>query len=157
MGKLKGTRAALQHEMGERGEHATKLPARVERKSPVSATQELAAELIARFAAGETVRAICASDDRFPTPMTFRTFISRDEALAARWQDALRAHAEHLMEDILDIADADVKAPDVVSTTAKWPEIGSGSMFATCARLGSTLRAGASNRRKSWLGTSPGR
>jgi hypothetical protein len=108
MGKLKGTRAALQREMGERGDHAPKLPARVDRKPPVSATQELASELIARFAAGETVRAICASDDRFPTPMTFRTFISRDEALAARWQDALRSHAEQLMEDILEIADNDV-------------------------------------------------
>jgi hypothetical protein len=112
MGKAKGTKVALQREMAAAGEFAPKLPARVERKPPVICTPELALEVIERFSSGETVKAICASDDRFPTDRSFRTFIRRDEALSARWETALRMHAERLMEDILTIADNDAKAPN---------------------------------------------
>jgi hypothetical protein len=112
MGKAKGTKVALQREMAAAGEFAPKLPARVERKPPVICTPELALEVIERFSSGETVKAICASDDRFPTDTSFRTLIRRDEALSARWETALRMHAERLMEDILTIADNDAKAPN---------------------------------------------
>jgi hypothetical protein len=112
MGSRKGEKAALMREMGERGAFASKLPARVGRKPPVLMTQELALEVIERFAAGETVSAICASDERFASDRSFRTFISRDEAMAAEWATAKAMHAERLMEDILDIADNDAKGPD---------------------------------------------
>jgi hypothetical protein len=108
----KGEKTALMREMAAAGEFAPKLPARVERKPPVICTPELALEVIERFSSGETVKAICASDDRFPTDRSFRTFIRRDEALSARWQTALRMHAEQLMEDIVTIADTDMKGPN---------------------------------------------
>lgn len=112
MGSRKGEKTALQREMAAAGEFGRKLPARVERKPPVICTPELASEIVERFAAGETVIAICASDDRFPSDRSFRTFVSRDEALVAKWENAKRLHAEVLMEQTGEIADREVIGPD---------------------------------------------
>jgi hypothetical protein len=102
----------LMTEMAAASEFGRKLPARIGRKSPVVCTPELASEIVERFASGETVSAICAGDDRFPSDRSFRTFICRNEALSARWQVALQMHAARLMEDVITIADNDVKGPN---------------------------------------------
>jgi hypothetical protein len=111
VGKDKGTKAATMREMGERGEFAPKLPARVGRKPPVLVTQELALEMIERFGRGETLSAL-ERMPRFPTRQAFHQFVVRDETLAARWENAKRLHAEVLMEQTGPIADREVLAPD---------------------------------------------
>jgi hypothetical protein len=109
--KNKGAKAALMREMGERGEFAPKLPARVGRKPPVICTPELALEMIERFGRGETLTAL-ERKPGFPTRRAFHALIVRDEALAAKWENAKRMHAEFLMEETGPIADREVIAPD---------------------------------------------
>jgi hypothetical protein len=109
LGKSKGQKPELQRELAA----VTPKPvARAGRKSPVTPTQELALEVISRFESGEMVSAICASDERFPTDRAFRTFIRRDEALAARWETAKQLQAERLAEDAIAIADHDAVGAD---------------------------------------------
>jgi hypothetical protein len=111
VGKDKGTKAALMRQMGEEGAFAPKLPARVGRKPWVLVTQELALEMIERFGRGETLSSL-ERDHRFPTRQAFHQFVIRDEALAAKWENAKRLHAEVLMEQTGPIADREVLAPD---------------------------------------------
>jgi hypothetical protein len=111
VGSRKGEKAKLAREMGERGAFAPKLPAKVGRKQPVLVTQELALEMVERFGRGETLSAL-ERDPRFPTRQSFHGFVSRDETLAARWENAKRLHAEALKDSELEIVDADLRGPD---------------------------------------------
>jgi hypothetical protein len=113
MGKLKGTKAAMLRQMGERGELGPRLPAKVERKTPVKATPELLREACDRFAAGETLTAICL-DEHMPTRQSLYLFSLTDPRHEEMWATAKALHAERLMEDIIDIADGagTVKGPD---------------------------------------------
>jgi hypothetical protein len=111
MGENKGTKAAQMREMGERGEFAKKLPARVGRKPPVVCREDLALEMIERFGRGETLTVI-ERDPLFPSRQAFHMFVMRNEALAARWQYAKVLHAERLMDETGPIADRQVKGPD---------------------------------------------
>jgi hypothetical protein len=111
MGKLKGTKAAMLRQMGDRGELRPRLPAKVERKTPVKATPELLREACDRFAAGETLTAICL-DEHMPTRQSLYLFSLTDPRHEEMWATAKAMHAERLMEDILTIADTDMKGPN---------------------------------------------
>ena len=97
-------------EMGEEGSLTStpNLPARVGPKPPVRCTSELAAEMVARFSAGETLGVIC-QDDRYPTRQAFHRFVSSDAGLSADWEAAKASHAEALMDEIGPIVDREVK------------------------------------------------
>ena len=84
MGKLKGTKAAMLRQMGERGELGPRLPAKVERKTPVKATPELLREACDRFAAGETLTAICL-DEHMPTRQSLYLFSLTDPRHEEMW------------------------------------------------------------------------
>jgi hypothetical protein len=111
VGVRKGEKAKLAREMGERGELGPRLPAKVERKTPVKATPELLREACDRFAAGETLSAICL-DEHMPTRQSLYLFSLTDPRHEDMWATAKAMHAAKLMDDVLDIADAEVKAPD---------------------------------------------
>jgi hypothetical protein len=111
VGSRKGEKAALMREMGERGEFAPKLPARVGRKTPVPVTQEIILAMIERFEQGETLTAL-EREPQFPTRRGLHMFVSGDEAMAARWEHAKTLHAEHLMDQTGMIADREVIGPD---------------------------------------------
>ena len=67
--------------------------------------------MIERFGRGETFTGL-ERDPRFPPRKSFHQFVARDEALAAKWENAERLHAEALMEQTGPIADREVIGPD---------------------------------------------
>lgn len=107
----KRSKAQLMREMGAAGEFEPKLPARVEHKAPVRATLDLLREACERFSKGETLKAICR-DAHMPDPATLYRFTLTDPLHEQLWATSKALHAARLMEDIIDIADSDVKGPD---------------------------------------------
>lgn len=72
-----------------------------------SYTQDLADRICKRLAAGESLRAICDSDD-MPLPETVRSWYINDvEGFSAQYARAREAQAEHYAEDIVHIADTE--------------------------------------------------
>jgi hypothetical protein len=114
VGSRKGEKAALMRQMGEEGAFAPRLPSRVPeggRRPDVRVTEELLREACERFAAGETLKSICL-DAHMPERTSIYRFTLTDSRYEEMWAAAKEAHAARLMDDALDIADADVKAPD---------------------------------------------
>jgi hypothetical protein len=112
MGRNKGQKAALMRQMGEDGAFGPKRPPRVGRKEPVTPTLELCIEIIELFERGEMLIDICESDPRFPTELAFRMFVSRDEALSARWANAQTPSADALMAHAWRRLNREVIGPD---------------------------------------------
>lgn len=94
-----------------------------ERGRPTAFTPELAAEIIARLAAGESLRKIC-TDDHMPHESTVRLWATDDrEGFSTQYTRARQAQMDALAEDILEIADgddADVNRARLRVDTRKW-------------------------------------
>ena len=120
MGKNRGAKAALMRQMGEDGAFGPKRPPRVGRKEPVTPTLELCIEIIELFERGEMLIDICESDPRFPTELGFRMFVSRDEALSARWANAQTPSADALMAHAWRRLNREVIGPVAGMTAARW-------------------------------------
>lgn len=90
---------------------------------PTGYTPELAAEIIARLAAGESLRKIC-TDDHMPHESTVRLWATDDrEGFSTQYTRARQAQMDALAEDILEIADGedtDVNRARLRVDTRKW-------------------------------------
>lgn len=87
---------------------------------PSTYTPEVAATICARLEAGESLRAICASDD-MPARTTVRGWVIQDiEGFADRYASARDAGLEEMAEDLLEIAD---DAAQDVAMTEKGPVV----------------------------------
>lgn len=85
-------------------------------------TDAVADAVLARLAAGETLRAICR-DDGFPPESTVREWALDDrEGFAARYARAREAGAHVMADDLLEIADqdGDVQRDRLRADTRKW-------------------------------------
>lgn len=61
--------------------------------------------ILERIAAGETLAAICRSDERFPTPSCWYEWVEKDEDLSRRFARAREVGADVIADDALRIAD----------------------------------------------------
>lgn len=90
---------------------------------PTAYSSELAAEIIARIAAGESLRSICAPET-MPAESTVRLWATDDrDGFSAQYTRARAAQMDALAEDILEIADAedaDVNRSRLRVDTRKW-------------------------------------
>lgn len=71
---------------------------------PSSFTQETADAICQRLTEGESLRAICLSDD-MPAASTVFKWLSERQAFSEQYARAREAQADHLAEEILQIAD----------------------------------------------------
>jgi hypothetical protein len=90
---------------------ATKTPKKTGRPSVYSL--ELADKICERLACGESMRSVCR-DDAMPAMSTLFKWLREIPQFSQQYEKAKEESAEALMEDILDIADNDVKAPVIV-------------------------------------------
>jgi hypothetical protein len=67
-------------------------------------TDELAAEICRRLSAGESLRSICR-DDAMPVRETVRVWQRNNPAFAELYTAARIAQAEHMADELMDIAD----------------------------------------------------
>lgn len=81
-------------------------------------TPELADEICARLANGESLRAICASDrdDFIPHIGTVLRWVAEDETFREQYVRAREIQAETLADDIISIADGPKGADDSIKT-----------------------------------------
>lgn len=90
---------------------------------PTAYTPKLAQIIIARLAAGESLRSICKPDD-MPKESTVRLWATSDrDGFAAQYTRAREAQMDALAEDLLEIADdedADVNRARLRVDTRKW-------------------------------------
>ena len=86
---------------------------------PTIFTEELANEIISRFAGGETVLQICA-DERTPHRSTVYQWLASEEpafaAFQKSWRVAQKAHAMALADETLEIAD-DTSNDTIIKTS----------------------------------------
>jgi hypothetical protein len=71
---------------------------------PSDYSEEVAALICARIAAGESVRTICRDED-MPAMSTVFVWLAKHEGFQEQYARAREAQADAIMEDILDIAD----------------------------------------------------
>jgi hypothetical protein len=71
---------------------------------PSDYSEELADLICTRIADGESVRAICADDD-MPDKATVFRWLAKHESFRDQYAQAKAAQAEHMADEILDIAD----------------------------------------------------
>jgi len=71
---------------------------------PSSFTQEMADLICKRLADGESLRSICANDG-FPAASTVFKWLSEKQPFSEQYARAREAQADHLAEQILQIAD----------------------------------------------------
>jgi len=70
----------------------------------------IATEIITRVSNGETLRAICRSHDEFPDESTVRQWYSENvKGFAPRYARAREAQAEAWSDEIIEVADAELK------------------------------------------------
>ena len=75
------------------------------RGRPTLYTEALATEICDRLAAGESLRSICAGDDRFPAESTVRRWDVDDvDGFSARYARARVFQADHYADKIVDTA-----------------------------------------------------
>ena len=72
---------------------------------PSSFTDELAEEICARLAAGESLRSICR-DDHMPDRATVANWCSRDEHFFSQYTRAREFGLDELADEVIEIADA---------------------------------------------------
>jgi len=73
---------------------------------PSTYDREIADEILARIAKGESLRSICKSDPKFPPDSTFRQWIIDDvDGIAARSARAYEHGHDAIAEETLEIAD----------------------------------------------------
>jgi hypothetical protein len=98
-------------------------PAAVEKRGrPTSYTKELADRILARIAAGDSLRKIC-KPKTMPAESTVRLWATEDRnGFSAQYTRAREAQMDALAEDILEIADGegDVNRARLRVDTRKW-------------------------------------
>lgn len=67
-------------------------------------TAALVEEILKRVAEGESLREICAADDK-PDHSTFLEWVRNDEALANQYARAMDCRADAVFDEMFDIAD----------------------------------------------------
>lgn len=89
-----------------------------------SYTEELADEIIARLSSGETLHAICRSDDRFPAPSAISdNWCDSIPRWRERYARARNLGLDYIAEDALRIADDLTEDPNsrrIRVDTRKW-------------------------------------
>jgi len=75
---------------------------------PSTYTEEIAAKICDRVAAGEYIHVICA-EDGFPSHRTVRSWTKRHPEFKAAYEDAKQCKYERLMDECLEIADKATK------------------------------------------------
>src|ERR1700759_4888640 len=81
-------------------------------------TEELAARICERLAAGETLRGICR-DDGMPNERTVRTWAREDETFSPQYAKAREIGYQGMADEIVEIADSSGDARLQVDTR-KW-------------------------------------
>jgi hypothetical protein len=74
---------------------------------PSSFTQDIADEICARIAKGESLRAICADEESgwLPAQSTVYEWLKANEAFSEQYTRAREAQADHYVDEIIAIAD----------------------------------------------------
>lgn len=73
--------------------------------NPSQYTEDLAEEICRRLAEGEPLRAICRSDEKFPTPRTIANWRKAHPEFEEAFKAARELGADALAEQCLEIAD----------------------------------------------------
>lgn len=71
---------------------------------PTTYTEEIACEICARMAEGESLRSICRSDD-MPALSTVFLWVSKHKEFSEQYTKAMSARADAMFEELIDIAD----------------------------------------------------
>jgi len=94
------------------------------RGRPTLYTPEIAEEICARLTAGEGLKNICDSEDRFPAESTVRLWVVRDESgFSAMYHEARQVQALRWADELVDISDnedGDVARDKLRLDARKW-------------------------------------
>lgn len=86
---------------------------------PTKRTPKVVEDILARLSTGETLNAICRSDDKFPHPETWRDWCDDDETLALAYARARDLGEEAIAAECLAIADTPEEGQIVTSKVDK--------------------------------------
>jgi hypothetical protein len=75
-----------------------------ERKPRVEFSEDMLLTILDRIANGESLNKICSTDD-MPTRKCFFDWVAKDPTIRDRYDIAISMRADHMAEEILDIAD----------------------------------------------------
>lgn len=84
---------------------------------PSAYTDDLAAEICARLAHGESLRQMCLTDDKLPSERSVYRWLTTNADFRAAYSIARSHQSEALLEDIFEIADK--PAADAVAVADK--------------------------------------
>ena len=75
------------------------------KREPTKLTVEVQEEILERIASGETLRGICRSDEKFPTPQAVCYLALNDDVFAERYARAREIGIHQMVDEIVEISD----------------------------------------------------